>query len=47
MDMLFENTQFSNKLIFIIGDIDYVINNDLPERVYVDFSNLFNSRKIY
>lgn len=32
MDMLFENTQFSNKLIFIIGDIDYVINNDLPKR---------------
>ncbi|MBK6604912.1 MAG: response regulator [Leptospiraceae bacterium] len=31
MDMLFENTQFSNKLIFIIGDIDYVINNDLPK----------------
>ena len=30
-DMLFENTQFSNKLIFIIGDIDYVINNDLPK----------------
>ncbi|MBP7284894.1 MAG: response regulator [Leptospiraceae bacterium] len=31
MDMLFENTQFSNKLIFMIGDIDYVINNDLPK----------------
>ncbi len=31
MDMLFENTQFSNKLIFIIGDINYVINNDLPK----------------
>ncbi len=31
MDMLFENTQFSNKLIFMIGDIDYVINNELPK----------------
>ncbi|MBP9887384.1 MAG: response regulator [Leptospiraceae bacterium] len=31
LEMLFENTQFSNKLIFIIGDIDYVINTELPK----------------
>ncbi|HMW04484.1 MAG TPA: response regulator [Leptospiraceae bacterium] len=31
LEMLFENTKFSNKLIFMIGDIDYIINNELPK----------------
>ncbi len=29
LDTLFDTTKFSDKLIYIIGDIDYVINNDL------------------
>lgn len=33
LEMLFENTKFSNKLIYMIGDIDYVINNDLPKKL--------------
>lgn len=31
LDMLFENAQFSNKLITIIGDIDYIINSELEK----------------
>jgi len=41
LEMLFENAQFSNKLIFIIGDIDYVINTELP-KTQMSISQLYN-----
>ena len=34
IDTLYDTSQFSEKLIYIIGDIDYVINNDLPKTLF-------------
>jgi CheY-like chemotaxis protein len=34
VDTLYDTSQFSEKLIYIIGDIDYVINNDLPKTLF-------------